>query len=121
MLIERNLAPALTLIGAAIVLPPVYAAVQGRAPHPSAGLLAFGCIIGAAGIFLATLLGASQERWLPVRIVVGLLLGGLALTFALGAGFFALHAGGASSVLLGVAALLPAVAFGVALVAVCKN
>src|SRR5437660_2699586 len=111
MLIERNLAPVCTLIGAAIVLPHAYAAAAGRAAHPSIGGMFFGCLIGAVGIFLSTLIAVAPERWLPVRILAGLLLSGLTLAFVLGAGFFALHAIGVSAVVLGVAALLPAAAF----------
>ena len=121
MLIERNLAPACTLIGAFLALPQAYAAVAGHPQRPSASGLIIGCLIGALGIFLSTLMLVAQERWLPVRIAGALLFGALTLAFALGTGLVALHAVGAAAFVLGAAALVPLVAFGVAMVAVCKD
>ena len=121
MLIERNLAPACTLIGAFLVLPQAFAAAAGHAQRPSAGGLIAGCLIGAFGIFLSTLMLVAPERWLPIRIAGGLLFGTLTLAFVLGTGFAALHAMGAWAIVLGVGALAPAVGFGVAMVAVCKD
>ena len=121
MLLERNVAPALTAIGASLLLPHAYAAAMGRPTAPSAGTLVLGCLFGAAGIFLSTLLAVSSGMWPWVRIVAGIVLGALTFAFVLGTGFYALHAIGVWSIVLALAALLPAFAFGVALVAVFKD
>jgi hypothetical protein len=120
MLIERNLAPVFTLAGGALVFPHVIAHWQTGAVQPIGSLVA-GSALGAAGLFMSTMLLLESGHPLRFRVVAGAILCAITLAFVGGAGLVALHARGGPSLFLGTAALLPALGFGVALYAVLKD
>ncbi len=90
MLIERNLAPALILVGVALVLPGVMTTLRAGSPPPSIGGMITGNFLAAFGFFLAALLMADIEAKGVQMLALGLI-GLAALGFGVGTLFTALR------------------------------
>jgi hypothetical protein len=112
MLIERQVAPALVIIGATLATPEAVGAIRGTVAEPSVGLLIAGDLVGALGLFMGILTFLDADSGWLRRAIVLLCFGALALLFAGGTAWAALQVGGARGALAGIAALAPLAATG---------
>lgn len=107
MLIERQLAPALIIIGGALILPDVIGAYgNGSASVSTLGLVA-GNLLGGAGLYLSALMAIGSERKSILGVLLLILLGLCAVFFAGGTFRAAFHAAGFRAFMIGGSALIP--------------
>jgi hypothetical protein len=62
LLIERQVAPALILLGALLVLPGSLGVLQGHAERISTGAMVFGSFLGGLGLIMAALLLLDRDH-----------------------------------------------------------
>lgn len=111
MLIERQLAPALILVGGTLLLPGVLGAMREAGSHVSAGAVLAGNLLAGAGLGLEALLVTEDSRGRAFK-ALGLSFFGLcAALFCGGTALAALRSHGVQAAAMGAAALLPPAGF----------
>ncbi|MEW5734177.1 MAG: hypothetical protein AB1921_04935 [Thermodesulfobacteriota bacterium] len=107
MLVERQLAPALLMIGGVLVFP----GLSQNPSHVSIGGMVAGSLLGGAGLFLSGIMVLASDHGKVLKGLVLFFLGLCALFLAGGDVFVALGAGNAVSVsgriLIGASGLAP--------------
>lgn len=106
MLIERQVAPALVIIGGTLALPGVAAALRHEPAHVQTGGVVLGNILAGAGMGLWALLIMDSGLGRLFKAAAMTLLGLCALVFAGGTGLAALRTEGLGVFKMGFAAFI---------------
>lgn len=111
MLIERQLAPALIIIGGTLVLPSILGALNENTVHVSTGIIIAGNLLGGVGLSLEGILVLDSEYGKLFKILAMIVLGLCAIFFSGGTALVAFQVGGIRTIYFGLAALVSLVGF----------